>query len=541
MRTQNFISSTHYFPDFIHNKAVYVDKTFFVEKLLNKSLYKYVFLSRPRRFGKSLLVSTFEQVFLGKKDLFQGLYIYDKINWDEYNFLTIRISMDRIGFESENLSLALVNQAHRIAKNYDIKIDTTNAVIAFDDLIKQLFYKFKRQVVLLIDEYDKPIIYYIEKENVLQAETNKDILKSFYGVLKDNGEYLRFVFLTGVSKFSKVSIFSDLNNFDDLTLNDEFSTICGFTEREILTYCKPSVEAIAEKENIDFQEVMNKIKFYYDGFSWNARDFVYNPYSTALVLKTQAFKYYWFDSATPSFLVRLINKNFKYDFSNIIATLEDFSPYDFNNLGYVSMMLQTGYLTLKKNLGENYYQASFPNREVEKAFSKLLLEDYTHRHPQEISQTIYDIENLLLQGELNHIMTILQNMFKTLPYQFFQEEKTYLDKNGNLKTEQKAVGESFYHAIIYLIFNILGIRMNVEVSSAQGCIDAVVETNTDVYIFEFKKDKNPQFAIQQIKDKNYPNRFLLLNKKITLIGVTFTLRSRGISKYEIVPFTATPQ
>ncbi len=268
---------------------------------------------------------------------------------------------------------------------------------------------------------------------------------------------------------------------------------------------------------------------------------MYNSYSTALVLKTQAFKYYWFDSATPSFLVRLINKNFKYDFSNIIATLEDFSPYDFNNLGYVSMMLQTGYLTLKKNLGENYYQASFPNREVEKAFSKLLLEDYTHRHPQEISQTIYDIENLLLQGELNNIMTILQNMFKTLPYQFFQEEKTYLDKNGNLKTEQKAVGESFYHAIIYLIFNILGIRMNVEVSSAQGCIDAVVETNTDVYIFEFKKDKNPQFAIQQIKDKNYPNRFLLLNKKITLIGVTFTLRRRGISKYEIVPFTATPQ
>ena len=527
--------TTHYLPHIINSGSVYIDKTQFVVPLMQNIGNSAFFLSRPRRFGKSMFVSTLEQVFLGKKELFKGLYIYDKIEWEAYP--VIRFSMDRIGFPNLGLEMALFKAVQHAAEAYDIELKQTDSSLAFQELLEKLSQKYQKGVVLLVDEYDKPIIQYLEDSNIQQAEANRDILKGFYGILKDNGQYLRFTFLTGVSRFSKVSIFSDLNYLDDLTLDARYTTICGFTEADIRKYCHQGLEDLALQEGKTVEEIMDKIKFWYNGFSWNAVDFVYNPYSTILLMKKQAFDEYWFSSGTPTFLVKLINKAHTYSFAGLSVSKKSYDWHDLRKLDYVSIMLQTGYLTFKKDLGKGNFQIDYPNKEVETAFSKMLLQDYTQRNPSDVSQTVYDIGECLENHDLEGVIKILTNMFKTLPSHFFTEQHEITDKEGNIKTVTKAVGESFYHAIIYLIFNTLGIHMHIEVASREGRIDAVVETETHIYIFEFKKDRTAKAALQQIIDNKYPDRFALSKKQIFLIGISFSLQKRGINDHAILPFS----
>ncbi len=492
-----------------------------------------------------MFVSTLESVFLGKKELFKGLYIYDKIEWDTHP--VIRISMDKIRFGTLGLETALEKAIEQMSDTYNIVLKEKDSGLAFQELIQKLHEKYEKKVVVLIDEYDKPIIHYLEKNGTKQAETNRDTLKAFYGILKDNGEHLRFTFITGVSKFSKVSIFSDLNYITDLTLDTRFAAICGFTDAEIRQYCDTGVEDLALKEGKSVDEIMDKIKFWYDGFSWNALDFVYNPYSTMLLMDSQVFDHYWFSSGTPTFLVKLINTDYKYKFDNITVYEDDYDCHDLANLDYTSIMLQRGYLTFKKDLGDGFFKASYPNKEVEKAFSKMLLEGYTNRFPSQITKTVYDIEQCLNKHDLEGMIKIVEDMFKTLPPQFFQQAYEITDKKGDKKIATKAVGESFYHAIIYLIFNILGARMDAEVAAGDGRIDAVVETKTHIYIFEFmahpdkigKKDRKASRAlgtIDQIINNNYPQKYALSKKEIYLVGMSFTFQKRGISDYIITPF-----
>ena len=537
--SRNYPTTSHNFPIIINSGAIYVDKTQFIVPLLAKDAQANYFLSRPRRFGKSLLVSTLEQVFLGNKALFKGLYIEDKINWEE-TYPVVRISMDKIGFTDLGLEKALFEIVQNIAKDNDIVLENASYSTRFSELIKKIYKKHQKRVVILIDEYDKPIINYVEKDNVSQAETNRNILKSFYGILKDNGEYLRFVFLTGVSKFSKVSIFSDLNYFDDLTLDTRYATMCGFTEAELRQYCYAGLEDLAAKENVSQEAIMDKIRYWYNGFSWNAHDFVYNPYSTMLLMDRQVFDNFWFESGTPTFLVKLINPLHIYQFDDVIVEKDDFNWHDLKNLDYISLMLQTGYLTLKKDLADGYFKAEYPNKEVEIAFSKMLLKGYMYKQPSRMSTTILDIQEALESHQLEKVIQILKDMFGILPSHFFEEEKEITDAKGNKKTVSKAVGESFYHAIIYLVFNILGIRMPVEVTTQDGRIDAVVETEGYIYIFEFKKDKKAKTAIDQIIKRNYPQHFALSKKPIYLIGVSFSLQKRGISDHKIEPFKIPP-
>ncbi len=532
--SRNFPTSTQYFPDLIKHNAVYVDKTQFILPLIEKEYNSNYFLSRPRRFGKSLFLSTLEHVFLGEKELFKGLYIYDKIEWESYP--VIRLSIDKIGFHSLGLEVALFNEITKNAKKNDIFLESTDYSLAFVELIEKLFEKYQKQVVILIDEYDKPIVQYIEKDNTKQAIINRDILKSFYGGLKDSGKYLRFVFLTGVSKFSKVSIFSDLNYFTDLTLSDDFNTICGFTEAEIRQYCYGGLEDLAAKEKIDVEAVVDKMRYWYNGFSWNAREFVYNPYSTMRLMDSLTFANYWFESGTPSFLIRLMNKTYYYEIKDVKVQSSIYDWYDLENLNAISIMLQTGYLTFKKHIVDNFYIVNYPNKEVEMAFSEMLLGGYVHKHPSFVSVTVLDIEEAFKQHDLERVIKILKDMFGTLPSHFFTEPKETIDAQGHVKIAYKAVGENFYHAIIYLIFNILGVRMSVEVTAQEGRIDAVVETDNHIYIFEFKKDRKAQSAIKQIVDNNYPQRFALSKKSIFLMGVAFTLQKKGISDYVITPF-----
>jgi Predicted AAA-ATPase/PD-(D/E)XK nuclease superfamily len=531
MINRNYPISSHYFPSLIENNAIYVDKTPFIVPLLAKENNATYFLSRPRRFGKSLFVSTIEHVLRGRQDLFKGLYIYDKIKWEK--FPVIRLSLDRIGFISIGLEQALYLEINNIAKSYEIILEKPSYDTCFSELIQKLYEKYQKEVVVLIDEYDKPIIRYIEMNEPEQAETNRNILKNFYGILKDSGQFLRFTFITGVSKFSKVSIFSDLNNFDDLTLDPQFMTICGFTEAEIRHYCGQGLLDLAEKNGVDVEAIVDKMRFWYNGFSWNAKDFVYNPFSTMLLMKKQEFKNYWFETGTPSFLIPLINKDIKYDFSHIEVDSDIYNWHDLKRLDYLSIMLQTGYLTFKEHIVDNIYKINYPNKEVEDAFSKMLLEGYTHTQQGRLSVTILDIERALKRNDIKTVIVILENMFKSLPLQFFAEDVETLDKQGNIKIIKKAVNENFYHAIIYLVFSILGIKMPVEVSTNEGRIDAVVETDSHIYIFEFKKNRKPTVAIQQMKDKNYAAHYGLSKKQIVLVGVCFTMQKRGISGHLI--------
>lgn len=534
MDSVRFPTTTHYLPTFINSGAVYVDKTRFIVPLLANETQSNFFLSRPRRFGKSLLVSTLEQVFLGNKEIFKNLYIYDKIKWE--TFPVIRLSLDKIDFLELGLEDALLEALHKNAEKEGIVLKKSSAALCFEDLIHKLFVKYQQRVVILIDEYDKPIISYIEKDNTTQAESNRDSLKSFYGMLKDNGEFIRFVFITGVSKFSKVSIFSDMNYFNDLTLDDDYAALCGFTEAEIRQYCYEGVEALAAKEGVSEEAIMAKIKDWYDGFSWNAVDFVYNPYSTMRLFGSLQFNNYWFETGTPTFLVRLINKAYDYQMRDIRVKSTIYDWYDLKDLDYLSIMLQTGYLTFKKHLHEKFYIVSYPNKEVENAFCEMLLGDYLHKHPARMSITILDIQEAFEQHDLEKVVDIIRKIFDTLPSQFFQEEKEVVDAKGNKKTVIKSVGESFYHAIIYLIFNILALRMRAEVSAKQGRIDAVVETDNYIYIFEFKKDRKAQIAIDQITEKNYPKAFGLSKKQVYLLGISFTLQKKGVSDSIITPF-----
>lgn len=533
MINRNYPISSHYFPDLIENDAIYVDKTQFIAPLLEKEYNSTFFLSRPRRFGKSLFISTLEHVMRGRQDLFKGLFIYDKIEWEE--FPVIRLSMDRIGFTSMPLEQALVKAVYKIADTYNVTLKETSPELSLLELIESLYKKYLKRVVILIDEYDKPIIHYVEKEKVNQAETNRDILKAFYGILKDSGEFLRLTFITGVSKFSKVSIFSDLNQFDDLTLDPKFVTICGFTETELTHYCGQGLIDLAENEGVDVETILEKVRYWYDGFSWNGKDFVYNPFSTMLLMKKKVFKNYWFDSGTPTFLVKLINLDTKYDFRDIKVDSSIYNWHDLKRLDYLSIMLQTGYLTFKEHIVDEIYKVSYPNKEVEDAFSKMLIEGYTHTQEGRMSVTILEIETAFKKNDIETVITIIKNMFKTLPIQFFQENIETQDRQGNIKIVRKSVNENFYHAIIYLIFNLLGIKMSVEVSSHEGRIDAVVETDTHIYIFEFKKNRKADVAIQQMRDNDYAGLYGLSKKQIVLVGVCFTMQKRGISHYLIEP------
>lgn len=533
MINRNYPISSHFFPNLIEDGVIYVDKTQFIVPLLEKKTNSTFFLSRPRRFGKSLFISTLEYVMRGRQDLFKGLFIYDKIEWEE--FPVIRLSMDRIGFTSVPLEQALLKAVYKVAKTYNVILTETSPELSFLELIESLYKKYQKRVVILIDEYDKPIIHYVEKEKVSQAETNRDILKAFYGILKDSGEFLRLTFITGVSKFSKVSIFSDLSQFDDLTLNPKFTTICGFTEAELLHYCRQGLMDLAEKEGVSFDAILEKVRYWYDGFSWDATNFVYNPFSTMLLMNNQEFDNYWFETGTPTFLVKLINKEFRYAIKDIKINRSIYNWHDLKNLNYTSLMLQTGYLTFKKHLGGMDYVVSHPNKEVENAFSQMMLEDYMYYPQMTMTTTVLDIREAFDNNDIEAVMGILTNMFKSLPSQFFAEDVEIKDKNGNPKTIKKAVNENFYHAVIYLVFKILGIRIPVEVSTQNGRIDAVVETDTHIYIFEFKKNRKADVAIQQMRDNDYAGLYGLSKKQIVLVGVCFTMQKRGISHYLIEP------
>ena len=504
------------FSELIEGNYLYIDKTRDIYNLLTDG-GKYYFLSRPRRFGKTLLISTLKEIFSGNKKLFKGLWIYDKLTWEKHPV----IHLDFLGMEYDSRQRLietlefLVNQN---AKNHGLGLTEKRYDKRFKELILELSKTNK--VVILVDEYDKPLIDFVDKNDI--AKENRDVLKTFFGNIKGADEYIRFVFITGVSKFSKVSVFSDLNNLRDITLSKAFSTMLGYTQEELLYYFNDRIDKMAEGEK---DQLVVDIKNWYNGYSWDGKKFVYNPLSILQLFKEERFGNYWFSTGTPTFLIKSLRKN-RVDIKrleNYETTKLLFDSHEIEQLNVFALLFQTGYLTIKEikqiSRTQDIYRLSFPNEEVKESFLDYLAADYTGKLPDEISYQVYKLQETIIDDNLDDFFVLLKSIFASIPYEIFIREK-----------------EAYYHTVIYLLLKLLGIHLKIEVGTNIGRIDGVIETKSHVYILEFKVGKAFE-ALEQIKSKRYYEKYLAGPQKIKIIGVGFDSEGRNIKEYLVEEIT----
>jgi hypothetical protein len=485
------------FSELRSNGYLYVDKTPFIEKLFEHG--KYYFLSRPRRFGKSLFVSALHYLFQGREDLFTGLHIAKRWEWSKTNPV-IKISFSNIGHKDKGLALAINDELDVNAKNYGIALSADYNSGKFKELIETLFQQ-QGQVVVLIDEYDKPIIDFLGVDTEM-AVANRNTLKAFYSVLKDADPYLKLVFITGVSKFSRVSIFSDLNNITDLTMDRGFGGICGITQEEMEVYFEEEL-TVFEPE---------KIKSWYNGYSWDLRSKVYNPFSLLHFFRSKEFKNYWFETGTPTFLINLSKDQDLYDFERLTIDSSRLSAYDIERLQLIPLMFQTGYLTLVEGDSEaDLYTLDYPNREVRLSYLNLLADSYMQDPLSTGRAWANNFLRALEKGELDKLQSLFNSLFKSIPYEIWQKEN-----------------EHFYHALIHLTFSILGVFVQSQVQSADGRLDALVQTKNHIYAFEFKLDGSAEVALQQIKDKAYLQPYVHQGKTCIGIGLNFSKANKKV-------------
>jgi hypothetical protein len=496
------------FRTLIEDNYLYIDKTRQIYNLLQGSS-RYFFLSRPRRFGKSLLLSTLKEIFLGEQSLFKDLWIYPHWEWKTYPIIYIDFSglsysnqdelKDTLNYLiTEN---AKANHIHLTEKNYDK---------SFRELISKLAKKEK--VVILIDEYDKPLIDYIENKDI--AAANRDILRNFYSAIKSADQYLRFVFITGVSKFSKVSVFSGLNNLTDITVDTNYSTLLGYTKDELIHYFSDRFAEFSQPKS----NVLKNITQWYNGYSWDGQNFLYNPFSILNFFEKKEFNNYWFSSGTPTFLIKLIKEK-SFDIQSLTQLNVDHTildSFDMDNIDIITLLFQTGYLTLKKiqKVGlRSRYTLSYPNEEVKEAFLKYLLADYTESSPPITGNYIFEMVEALMNQEVNRFIGIIQTVFSAIPYNIFIQNK-----------------EAYYHTVIYLVLTLLGVHIESEIQTHSGRIDAVIQTISHIYVLEFKMG-NAADTLDQIKNKQYYQKYLSKNKKIILLGIGFDANKKNISDY----------
>jgi hypothetical protein len=482
--------------------AIYVDKTRLVHQLVTTGAQ--YFLSRPRRFGKSLLISTLKELYEGNRVLFEELWIEPHWDWSKTNPV-IHFSFDDMSYKQLGLEGAIVQELKRIAKRHQVELLTTDYKSQFKELIENLSLTHGK-VVLLIDEYDKPIIDFLEKHEIDQAKFNRDILREFYGVVKNADKLFELVFITGISKFSKVSLFSHLNNLTDITLSKHYAALTGYTQEELEFYFEEHLEACAESLEISREELRKQMKIWYDGYSWDGKTEVYNPFGTLNFLFDQEFRNYWFSTGSPDFLVKKMRELTYYNVENSVVNNIVLDKYDIDNLTLIPLLFQTGYLTIKeKDKMTGNMVLDYPNREVRESMYGFLIDDVA-QNPFRIhtGMTIEDLKKAFITRDLAKVRTILNSLLADLPVEAFSKQT-----------------EGLYHGLIHLVFKYLGIYINSEVHSSKGHADSVVQTLTDVYIFEFKFNKTAQEGLEQIKKQGYAAPYRASDKTITAIGVNF--------------------
>ncbi|ACN99243.1 conserved protein, with A weak D-galactarate dehydratase/altronate hydrolase domain [Sulfurihydrogenibium azorense Az-Fu1] len=489
----------------------YVDKTHFVEKLVNKG--NQFFLSRPRRFGKSLFVDTLKQAFLGNKQLFEGLYLEN--NWDWSKKYPV-IHIDFGGRNIKDITILkkwIIEQLKEHLNFYSIEIEEEEDYgFLFRSIILKLYQEYKNPVVVLVDEYDKPILDNIE--NTEKAIEIREILKDFYSVLKASDQYLKFVFLTGVSRFSKVSIFSGLNQLQDITLSPTFATICGYTQSELETVFKDRLEGVNLEE----------LKYWYNGYNWLGEK-VYNPFDVLLFLSEKIFRPYWFETGTPTFLMKLIlnNKVFLPKLEEIKANDEILANLDVDFLKIENLLFQTGYLTIRetKKLGlRTIYILTYPNFEVKSSFNNFFLSDILPSvSDKEDAQN--SIVEAIEENDLEKIKTALHSFFASIPNDWYR--KNDLDSY-----------EGFYASVVYALFTGSGLNTKAEDTTNIGKIDLTVFYQDRAYIVEFKvvEKEAEKRALNQIKEKKYYEKYIGSYKEIYLVGIEFSKEKRNIVYFE---------
>ena len=505
------------FKGLIEDNCIYVDKTEHIYRLVTEGWY--YFLSRPRRFGKSLLISTLQELFEGNRTLFEGLWIEDKWDWSKTNPV-IHISFAKIDYQGLGLENAINQALDKCATIHGITLSETTIKSQFEELLKTLYEK-KGKIVLLIDEYDKPIIDFLEETLLPKAKEHQQILKAFYSVLKDAETYLHFVLITGVSKFSQVSIFSDLNHLTDVSLNQNYALMLGYTQKELEYYFKEYLTQAAKQFKINRKTLLTEMREWYNGFSWDGTNTLYNPFGTLNFLSNRDFRTYWFSTGTPTFLAQLMKLQTKFEFDNISTNILRIEKYDLDNLDLTAILFQTGYLTIKKrNYRNGDIVLDYPNREIRESMYAFMLDHLKRRANNTAAQEVVkDLALAFQQNNLNRVKDLLESMFGDLP--------------ENLYETDSRRSERFYHSFIHLTFKFLGIYINSEVATAKGYADSVVQTPTHVYIFEFKHQETAEAAMTQLLDKNYAQKYFALGKMIVGIGVNFDKTKRIIEGWEV--------
>ncbi|MCL1918102.1 MAG: ATP-binding protein [Peptococcaceae bacterium] len=470
------------FREIIQRKYLYIDKTQYIYNLFHDA--KYYFLSRPRRFGKSLLIDTISEVFSGDKDLFRGLFIYDS----DYAFEkhpVLRLDMSNISSEtSQILKDSLAVALRKRVKGEELDIDSEIPSDIFKNLIESLYEKYKKRVVVLIDEYDKPILDHLA--NTEQAEANRRVLRGFYGILKSMDPYLEFVFISGVTKFTKTSLFSELNNLLDITLTQKYVNICGIVTDDLNKYFCDHMAHLSSLDDFRrFESLHDEILAWYDGYSWDGKSRVINPFSLLSFFVQERFASFWYASGTPAFLINLLKKRPESFLALKSLEIRErvLDTFDPARMEIEPMLFQTGYLTVKETRFRGApisYLLTIPNREVEEALYMNIIAEFTEKGDTFAETAYWRIHESLETGDLQSMLDTLKALFASIPYQL------HIDR------------EAYYHSIFYAVMSVLGFDMDVEVSTSKGRLDAVLETDDKVYVMEFKyKDCKPDVKEQE--------------------------------------------
>lgn len=496
----------------------YVDKTEMIYELVTQG--KYYFIARPRRFGKSLLLSTIKCIFQGKKELFKNLWIAKNTHYDWQEHPVIHLSFTSIDYATpERLEKSLIMKFKKLA--YDAAIsfpEDAPLAFLFEHLIQSLAAKGK--VVLLIDEYDKPIVDHIHNPELAEAMRNQ--LRMFYSVIKDLDPYLKFVFITGVSKFAQTSIFSGLNNLRDLTMERTVATLLGCTKNELEITFSDSLNLFARKSNISYQDVIVKMTEWYDGYRFHlGAEHVYNLFSIINALASGEFHNYWIRTGTPTFLIELFKKG------NYIPQIDPdyqisashFEIVNFSRIAFIPLLYQTGYLTLIEQTESGMYRLDFPNKEVSDSFTEIIAAGVFEKDQSEMHSLAAPLTRMLENLEIDEFFEQIKLFYAGIPYTVAVPNR-----------------EKHYQTIFYVLAKIIGMRAFVEVATNRGSIDFVLELKHHIFVFEFKIRGTAQDALTQIKETQYDQKYHALGKQIVLVGALFSIQERNIDSwvYEVV-------
>jgi hypothetical protein len=534
MRKPKELTNGSTFSEMIEKNYLYIDKTQHIYQLFNGGL-KYYFLSRPRRFGKSLLISTLKELFSGNKKLFEELWIgkselsrhsLGDVGWGWAQHPVIQLDFSEIAHEtSVELKTSLNSTLDDIAAANNISVESKHTI---PDKFKRIVTELakKEKVVILIDEYDKPIIDHVT--NLEIAEKNRTVLKSFYDVLKAQDKNLRAVFVTGVSKFSKTSIFSGLNNLNDISHDSIAASLLGYTQQELESYLTSYVTEVAKVHAKSIREILDEMKQWYNGYRFSKDEVcVYNPFSVLYYLTKKERKNYWFDSGTPTFLMKLLKKSQEAlkDFSEPEVTEAELGPFELEDIPVIPLLYQTGYLTIAdsfKKGNTDMYRLRHPNAEVRESFSRCILITLTHLSDAHVVKIVDAIKDALISNNIAKVCQHMRILFANIP------AKLHIER------------EHYYHSLFLLTFNLMGLEFKIEgqedkdlqndaeVPTSKGFIDMVVKTTNRIFLLEFKFNKPAKTAINQIHRKEYYQKYLGQGLPITLAGISFIYKEKKL-------------